>query len=325
VIVASTALSALIIVVLDRLHDSRAALVRGLPEIERRARDRANDAARRRIDEERRVAADARSDVDDMQQRLRQRDAAASASAAARAGYLQTVRRAVRLPLGALEYHAARLGMTTEDAITPQQQRDVNAIRASQEHIATVVDTLLLPARVESANIVPAVGDVSLASVVDQAAALVRPYLDRRESTLEYETLAVPNVRADAVILTQVLARLLLDESRRAPGRTLRLEAHERDDGVALECRITDEERLTSLPESDAEDVESVVSSSRSPAELLRQMGGALAIGSEPGAGSGFTIWLATRAAAGAMDASAPVTVWPPIAFELPRARRIGG
>jgi signal transduction histidine kinase len=327
VIVAFTALSALIAFVVARLHASHAALLLGLPAIERHARDRANDAALRKIEEERRIAEAARAEVAHMQLALRQRNSAAMAAVTARAAYLTTARQAVRLPLHSLERYAARLTTSAGDDLAPLQRRDLDGVVLCQEHMVALLETLLAPTRVESAQLLPTNAEVSLSDVLAQASALAEPVLAAHGIKLEYATADVPHVRGDAAILTQVLARLLLDEAAIAAlPHTVRLDATEIDGGVAIDCRttldrsVTVDDRSGELPlEQAREEMESAVPSSVA-AELVRQMGGTVTKEGVPGGEFRFKILLSTQAPArDVMEASAPVTLWPPVAFELPR------
>jgi len=324
-LIASTALSSAITFAVARFDAAHAALTRGLPEIERRSRDRANDAARRRIEEESRKSAEAAAEVADMQATLRQRSAAATTAAATRAGYLATTRQIVRLPLHVLDRYAARLRSSAGDALNPVQRRDLDGVELCQQHITSLVDTLLVPTAVESGLFLPNVASVSLSEVIARAAALVEPYLAARGSHLEQGSVDVPHGRADAAILTQVLARLVREEAASSSPCTLRLNAEERDGGVALECRRTRNGSLTmnngsqELPaERERDEVDMAVLSSLDAAELTRRMGGTLTEGVS-GAESRFTIWLSTKAPSSLVERSGPVTLWPPIAFELPR------
>ena len=330
-LIASTALSAAITFAIGRLDAAHAALTRGLPEIERRARNRANDAARRRIEEESRKAAQAAAEVAEMQATLRQRSAAASTAAATRAGYLATARQIVRLPLHVLDRYAARLRSSAGDALSPVQRRDLEGVELCQQHITSLVDTLLVPTAVESGLFLPNTASVSLSEVIARVAALVEPYLAARGTQLEQGSVDVPRVRADAAILTLVLTRLVREEAASASPGTLRLSAEERDGGVALECHRMSNASLTMEsgrqqwpPERERDEVDMAVLSSLDAAELTRRMGGTLTQEGVPGAESRFTIWLSTKAPSSLVETPGPVTLWPPIAFELPRTSSRG-
>lgn len=319
VVIATTALSAVVTIVVGRLRASHAALLQGLPEIERRARDRANDAALQQVEAERRKVTAANEDLAGAQQKLQQSRVAESRAVAARAQYLDAVRLAVELPLGAIRRYAARFGV-------PRHQ-DADSIALCEEHVATLLDTVLVPARLESGLLVPRNTEVSLPEVVARAIALVRPMLEASSMSVECANLDVPLVRADGPILTQVLARLVLDEALAGPSRTLRLAAREADGRVTLECRATGDRSLTTAPPSahplhlGGEDMDGVVWSSAAATEQMGRMGGAVTITRVPGAESRFTVSLSTRPPNDVEGSSAPVALWPPVAFELPRAR----
>jgi K+-sensing histidine kinase KdpD len=328
IVIASTALSVLVTIVVGQLRSGRVALVRALPDIERRARDRAHDAASRKIEEERRHTANARTEVAELQRALQQRNAAASTASAARAEYLRQARLAIRLPLGTVARYATRLRSLGQGAQSPAEDLDIDGIELCEEHLATLVETILAPSRVESGQLVPEIADVSLLQVMKQALALAEPILAARGITVEHAQLEVARVRADAAVLTQVLARLLLDGTSRDRACALRLAAAESGDAVVVECeRVNDETPTTATSEPGAvavgrNDIDESDWSALAAAEQVARMGGALTMGAAPGVV--FTIRLSTRSANGTANASAPVTVWPPIAFELPRASGIG-
>jgi hypothetical protein len=96
---------------------------------------------------------------------------------------------------------------------------------------------------------------------------------------------------------------------------------------VALECRrpttdsLTPADRRQQLPpEAESDDLDTAVPSSLDVAELTRRMGGTLTREAAPGADVRFAIWLSTKASSSLVERPGPVTLWPPIAFELPRA-----
>jgi hypothetical protein len=143
---------------------------------------------------------------------------------------------------------------------------------------------------------------------------------------LEYGSVDVPPVRADAAILTQLLARLVLDEAPSGPPRIIRLDATETDGGVAIECHSASDPRLTveegtdeSLHEQGGEEMDMADPVLLAPDEMVRQMGGTLTKEGAADAELKFTIWLSTHSASDLMAVSAPIALWPPIAFELPR------
>lgn len=310
VVVATAALSALVTAVVGRLRARHAALLQGLPDIERRARDRANDAAGRLVEEERRKAAAAKEDLAAMQQKLQQWRSAESRDRTARGQYLAAAKLAFTLPLRAIQQYAARL-----------QRRDGSGLEMCEEHIATLLDAVLVPARVESGLLVPTNTDVSLAAVVERAVALVEPLAAARSTTVECGNLDVPHVRADAPILTHVLARLLLEEAMAGQQRVLRLEAKEGDDGrVTLECRSSTDDRLTTESAPAERPLDGVVWSSMAAEEQLGRMGGAVTRTRVPGAETSFTVTLSSRAPSAVEEPAGPVVLWPPIAFRFPRA-----
>lgn len=325
VIATSTTLSVLITVVVARLHASRAAVLAAVPSIERRARDRANESALRRIEDEHRGAAEAKAEVADLQRTLRQRSSAALAAAASRAAYLSATRVAVRLPLRAADRYAVRLLGSARSALTPQQSRELDRIVLCTQHVAALLDTLLAPTCAESGRLVPGTAEVSLSDVLRHASALIEPSLAAVGSTLEYRGPDVPHVRGNAAILTQAVAWLVLDEARTNPQRVFHLEAEERDGDVTIELRSTSGDGLTpegsdvqSRVDEEREEMDSAASSLFAPEELIRQMGGSLTRVSLPGGGFALTIRLSAKSLSDVANVAGPLVVWPPIAFELP-------
>jgi hypothetical protein len=132
-------------------------------------------------------------------------------------------------------------------------------------------------------------------------------------------------VRADAALLTHVLARLVLEEALTGGQLVLRLEAREDGDGVTLECQASSDEGLTMAAgerqsiEDERKGLNGAIWSSLAAVERVAEMGGSVTMGAGRGAGSGFAIWLPTKSASAANE-SVPLALWPPIAFELPRA-----
>jgi hypothetical protein len=103
-----------------------------------------------------------------------------------------------------------------------------------------------------------------------------------------------------------------------------RLEASESNGGVTIELRSTSHDGLTTEPVTEVrrEEIADTVSSWFAPEDLLRQMGGSFTRVSLPGGSSAVTISLATEPPSDVANVAGPVVVWPPIAFELPRAHR---
>jgi signal transduction histidine kinase len=244
----------------------------------------------------------------------------------AKSEFLAVMSHELRTPLNAIGGYTELMAMELRGPITDAQRRDLERIRTSQQHLLSLISSVLDLSRIESGRVPYQLGPIALDGFLAGLDALVAPQAAAKSLTLEYtpadQGLAVV---ADREKLRQILLNLLSNAIRYTPaGGVVTLAAEPRDDErVAIAVRDTG----IGIPEDALEDVfEPFVQLDRSltkvrdgvglglaiSRDLARGMGGDLAVESRVGEGSCFTLTL-PRGIADDESQSMPFTAEMPI------------
>ncbi|WP_349740700.1 sensor histidine kinase [Roseateles cavernae] len=229
--------------------------------------------------------------------------AAAERSAAARMEFLSRLSHELRTPLNAVLGFSELMLLDRADALSPNQQRRVQLIGGAGRHLLRLVDDVLDISSIDSGHFSVERRPTPLAPVLASAAALVASEVQAHDIQLALEAPpASLSVLADEQRLGQVLANLLSNACKynRRGGR-VRVRTEVRDG----EVRIAIEDQGQGLDA--AEQAQLFQPFKRLPATahlsgtglglsivklLIEQMGGAVSVSSQPGAGSVFTLTL---------------------------------
>ena len=236
---------------------------------------------------------------------------AAQAEAASRAKteFLARMSHELRTPLNAVLGFAQLMEVDAQEPAGPGQLRRLKLIREAGAHLLHMINDMLDLTRIEAGGLALQPQPVVLHEAAQAALAMVQGLAEKAQVTLSLEGAPGLVVRADPARLHQVLLNLLTNAIKynRPGGRvTIRLSA----DGARVCTEVADtglgisEAALPALFEPFQRG-----DHQRSPIEgagiglavtraLVQAMAGEIAVQSEPGAGSRFSVWLPAEPAA---------------------------
>jgi signal transduction histidine kinase len=250
----------------------------------------------------------------------RERIARAEAEAAnqAKSDFLATMSHELRTPLNAIIGYSDLLDLEIAGSLTPDQRHHIVRIRTSGRHLLGLVNEVLDLAKVEAGQLTLQPGIAHVGHAVDGALAVIQTlaesrgiqltalYLDGTESAYEGDEDRVRqilvNLLNNAVKFTPPAGRITVECGRTTrPDSAPRLRAGVEwtyfrvdDTGVGIPA-----DQLTAIFDPFVQ----VMTGHTRPKDgsglgltisrrLARMMKGDLTVGSEPGAGSAFTLWL---------------------------------
>jgi signal transduction histidine kinase len=231
---------------------------------------------------------------------------AAEEASRATSRMLSTLSHEMRTPLNAIAGYTQLLGAGVRGPMTPGQLEDLQRIRQSQLHLTGVVNSVLRHARLDRAMGTSDIDDVPVADVCAAVESLVMPQMREKGLTFTFTSNA-PDLfaRANAVKLRQIILNLLSNAVKFTPegghvsvtcdagveAGTVAVQVSDTGIGIAeahLEKVFEPFVQVSSAASSD-EGVGLGLSISR---DLARAMGGDIAVRSELGVGSTFTVTL---------------------------------
>jgi signal transduction histidine kinase len=193
------------------------------------------------------------------------------------------------------------------DALTEEQDRQVDLIRTSASDLLTLVNGLLDLAKAEAGRIEPNWTEVDLKAVFGQLRGTLRPLATRPEVDFVVDEPAVPVMRSDDVLLAQVLRNLLTNALKFTEFGSVRLSVRRVDGDVEFTVADTGTGIPPELHERVFEEFYQVPGSKPVSGKgtglglpyarrLAGILGGGLWVDSEPGVGSTFTLRLPATA-----------------------------
>ena len=230
---------------------------------------------------------------------------AAQAALDAKGRFVNMVSHELRTPLGAIGGYAALLEEEIHGPLTEGQRKFIGRIRHNQLHLLRLVNELLDLAKIEAGQFPLKISAAPVPSIVEGVSSMIEPQVRSKE--LHFEALYGEKslgVLADRERVEQILLNLLANAVKFTPaGGSITISTSHSDEEVFLHVRDTG-------PGIPAEKLEEVFQPfvqihTRTPGqsrgtglglaisrELARAMGGDLAVKSEPGKGSTFTLCL---------------------------------
>lgn len=213
--------------------------------------------------------------------------------------FLSTMSHELRTPLNAVLGFSELLSDPRYGALNERQQRYINHIHVSGQHLLQLINDILDLSRIEAGRLQLTVEDVPVHVSFAEVSGALQPLLDRKSQGLVQFASPELVVRADNTRFKQMLMNLLGNAIKFTPeGGRIELAAHQDGDFVRIEVRdsgpgIPPEEKqrifeaFHRLKQSDkaAEGTGLGLAITR---RLVELHGGLLDLESEPGAGSCF-------------------------------------
>ena len=209
---------------------------------------------------------------------LEQKTADAQSANRAKTDFLATVSHELRTPLNAIAGYTELLEMGLRGPLTDAQRRDLARIRASGQHLLSLISGVLDFNRIERGQVSYALVRIPVEPFLADLDALVSPQASVKSLTLDYvPATSSLTVVADREKLRQIMLNLLSNAIRfTPPGGRITLSAREHD-GERVEICV--EDTGPGIPENRREDVfEPFVQLDRSLAQPQEGLGLGLAI-----------------------------------------------
>jgi signal transduction histidine kinase len=229
----------------------------------------------------------------------------AQAANNAKSEFLTTMSHELRTPLNAIGGYVDLMEMELRGPISESQRRDLQRIKASQQHLLGLISSVLDLSRIEAGQVAYAMVNVTADPFLAGLDALVAPQAAAKSVTLGYKQ-CPPDlaVVADREKLRQVLLNLLSNAIRHTPaGGVITLSCEQRGSRVAIVVEdtgpgIPEEKRdvifepFVQLDRSLTQSREGLGLGLAISRDLARGMGGDLVVESHVGRGARFVLTL---------------------------------
>ncbi|AHG93835.1 ATP-binding region ATPase domain protein (plasmid) [Gemmatirosa kalamazoonensis] len=233
-------------------------------------------------------------------------DARAEAEQANRAksDFLAAMSHDLRTPLNAIGGYAQLVELGVHGPVTDQQREALSRLRRAQEHLLTLINDILNFAQIEAGKLSLVIGDVDVATLLEELQTFIEPQAAARGLTFRCEHGPAAAVHADRERAAQVVLNLLTNAVKfTEPGGAVRVLW--RADGDAVRISVADTgrgisaDRLESIFDPFVQAAAKVSERTQGVGlglaisrDLARAMGGDLTVDSEVGVGSTFTLTL---------------------------------
>jgi signal transduction histidine kinase len=238
-------------------------------------------------------------------EQLREAKTQAEAASRAKSAFLATISHELRTPLNAIAGYAQILEMEIHGGLTEQQRHSLARIQVSQRHLLTLIDEVLLHAKLETGTMGLQMARVPAGDAMANAETLVAPQAWSKSLTLLVQPCDPElTVRADPERLHQILVNLLSNAVKFTErGGRIELSCAARPGSVGFTVRDTGIGIPADKLEAVFEPFVQVRSDLTRTAEgtglglaisraLALGMSGHVGVESEPGRGSVFTLTL---------------------------------
>jgi PAS domain S-box-containing protein len=229
----------------------------------------------------------------------------AEAANRAKSSFLAMMSHELRTPLNAIAGYAQLLQMGIHGPVTAEQRHAIDRIQASQQHLLTLIDDVLIQAKLEIGSISYERTRVGVHGAVAGAEALLAPQAEARQIAIRSDACAQDvAVLADEERVRQILLNLLANAIKfTEPGGRVEISCAPTESNVAIRVRDSGIGIAADMLNTIFEPFVQVRSDHARSAEgtglglaisraLARGMDGDVTVESEPGVGSTFTLTL---------------------------------
>jgi signal transduction histidine kinase len=237
---------------------------------------------------------------------LEQQTLEAQAANKAKSDFLATMSHELRTPLNAIGGYVGLIDMGLRGPVSDDQRRDLQRVRAAQQHLLGLISGMLDLGRIETGRVTYDLAPVPLDEFLGTLDALIAPQALAKSIALAYQpTDPSLAVLADSEKLRQVMLNLLSNAIRHTPsGGSITLDAdalsdtavviHVRDTGPGIPRDKHEQifEPFVQLDRSLAQPHEGVGLGLAISRDLARGMGGELTVDSELSEGAQFSVVL---------------------------------
>ena len=226
-----------------------------------------------------------------------------SALSQAKSEFLAVMSHELRTPLNAIVGYSDVLETGVHGPITDAQREDLNRITRSVDHLRGLIDQILRFTRLEAGLETSAPVEFDAVDVIAEAIHIVAPAADARRLPVGVDVPESLPMRAEPVYLRQIVLNLLSNAIKftekgsvriaaTSDGRTLRIVV--RDTGIGIDAEHSERifDPFWQVGRGHARIADGVGLGLTVARRLAREMGGDVALESEPGRGSTFTVTL---------------------------------
>ena len=232
-----------------------------------------------------------------------------------KSAFIANMSHELRTPLNAIIGFTGALLMKLPGPLTPDQDKQLNTIRASARHLLSLINDILDVAKIEAGKLTLSIEPVHCQELMAEVADTLRPLAQQKGLALEMElgteTQSPTIIDTDRRALTQILINLLNNAIKFTEQGTVRISLAQREeDGVLVtEMSIADSgagikeedqaklfQAFSQLDSTSTRHVEGAGLGLYLCQNLANAIGGALFFNSDYGSGSTFTLALRSKA-----------------------------